>query len=67
MMTALIKMEQIEKGCVTMELYNYQPQPPFVLKLAIHRDRAIGEEGGADRMNTAFSPLQAQKGRSDLK
>lgn len=43
MMTALIKMEQIEKGCVTMELYNYLPQKAFVLKLAFHQVRQIGE------------------------
>jgi len=42
-MTALIKMEQIEKVCVTMELYNCRPQPAFVLKLAFHQDRRIGE------------------------
>lgn len=42
MMTALIKMEQIEKGCVTMELYNYLPQQAFVLTTAFHQDRKIG-------------------------
>lgn len=41
MMTALIKMEQIEKGCVTMELYNYLPQQAFVLTTAFHQDRKI--------------------------
>lgn len=41
MMTALIKMEQIEKRCVTMELYNYLPQQAFVLTAAFHQDRKI--------------------------
>lgn len=62
----MIKIEQIKKGCVTMELCNYQPQPPFVLKLAIHRDRVIGEGGRAYKRNTAFSSLQMEKGISDL-
>lgn len=44
MTTALIKMEQIEKGCLTMELYNYLLQQAFVLTLAFHQDRQIGEE-----------------------
>lgn len=43
MTTALIKMEQIEKGCLTMELYNYLLQQAFVLTLAFHQDRQIGE------------------------
>lgn len=49
MTTALIKMEQIEKGCLTMELYNYLPQQAFVLTLAFHQDRQIGEWGGRSR------------------
>lgn len=62
----MIKIEQIKKGCVTMELYNYQPQPPFVLKLAIQQDRVIGEGGRAYKKNIAFSSLQMEKGISDL-
>ena len=34
MMTALIKMEQIEKGRLTMELCNYLPRRAFVLTAA---------------------------------
>lgn len=48
-MTALIKMEQIEKGCVTMELYNYLPPLAFVFTLAFHQDGAIAvEESGRE-------------------
>lgn len=52
MMTALIKMEQIEGGCATKELYNYLPQQAFVLQLAFHQDRQIGE--GRRRVEEVF-------------
>ena len=47
MMTALIKMEKIEEGCVTMELYNYLPQA-FVLPAAFHTQTDRREEGGEE-------------------
>lgn len=47
MMTALIKMGQIEKGCVTMELYNDLPAGLCAHTGLSPRQIERREEGGA--------------------
>lgn len=47
MMTALIKMGQIEKGCVTMELYNDLPAGLCARTGLSPRQIERREEGGA--------------------
>lgn len=50
MMTALIKMGQIEKGCVTMELHNDLPAGLCALTgLSPRQIERRGEEGGEEQ------------------
>lgn len=61
MMTGLIKMEQIDMGHMTMELYNYLPEKIIVLKTAFHQGRKTGGCRNEERIQEAMKQEENKK------